>query len=72
MASDRMWPGAGAPFVDFIATLLTAGAHLERPLWSGPIERLSDRTQSETGFDRRPARFQRLLFAACIGSLTLT
>ena len=41
-----MWPRAGAPSNDFVATLLTAVLHLERLLWSRQIEQSSDRTQS--------------------------
>jgi hypothetical protein len=44
-----LWPGAGAPSIDFIATLPTAGSHLQRLLWSRQIEQSSDRTQSEAG-----------------------
>ena len=39
------WPG-GASSIDFIATLLTAGSHLQRLLWSRQIEQSSDRAQS--------------------------
>jgi hypothetical protein len=31
---DWLWPGAGARFVEFIATLLTTNLHLQRLPWS--------------------------------------
>jgi hypothetical protein len=47
VSSDSSWPRGGAPSIDFIATLLTAGSHLKRLLRSRQIEQSSDRTQSE-------------------------
>jgi hypothetical protein len=45
--SFRSWPRAGTPSIDFVATLPTAGLHLQRLLWSRQIEQSSGWTQSE-------------------------
>jgi hypothetical protein len=45
-ATFSNWPRAGAPSIDFVATLLTAVLHPQRLLWSRQIEHWSDRTQS--------------------------
>jgi len=41
-----LWPVAGAQSVEFIATLPTAGLHIQRLLWSRHIEEPHDRVQS--------------------------
>jgi hypothetical protein len=46
VATVGKWPGAGTQPGDCIATLLTAGPHLQRPLWSRQIERSYDSCQS--------------------------
>ena len=45
-AIGGLWPWAGAPSIDFIATLLTAVPHLQRLLWSRQIEKSYDSCQS--------------------------
>jgi hypothetical protein len=47
VVNTRLWPRAGAPSINFVATLLTAVLHPQRLLWSRQIEQSSDRTQSE-------------------------
>ena len=42
-----MLPTAGAPIVEFIATLPTASLHLQWLLWSRKIEKSYDSCQSE-------------------------
>ena len=51
----RSWPGAGAQFLDFIATLPMPGPHHQRPLWSKQIEKPHARVQSlEPSINVRP------------------
>jgi hypothetical protein len=38
IADDCFWPRAGAPSIDFVATLLTAALHPKRLFWSRQIE----------------------------------
>ncbi|MHB8948000.1 MAG: hypothetical protein ACYC4S_02920 [Rhodoferax sp.] len=45
MANEWNWRDAGAPSIDFIATLPTVDLHLQRPLRSRQIEELYNRTQ---------------------------
>jgi hypothetical protein len=56
IAGDSSWPRAGAPSIDFFATLLTAGLPLGRLLCSRQIEQSSDRTHSEAGAPLRSAK----------------
>ena len=43
---DSKWPRAGVPSIDFVATVLTAVLHTQRPVWSRQTEQSRDRTQS--------------------------
>jgi hypothetical protein len=46
------WPDARAPTIDFIATLPTAGLHLQRLQSSRQIEKPLDRVQSVANLRR--------------------